>query len=874
MPVVCSIVMSKTRDSEDEFAEYRTTSGAETKTVDISSDDNPLKQAIGEDDSSKERKYDASLSGERFVQFYENTAAGLREYIANAETACIRRARYELREDGIDDSRIPDDVRDLLSLASVEVGYEPQVEITYREQGDASTLVIEDNGIGISTHEYQVVQRVGYSTSHMNGEDVGNFGVGWLSGFLFTGVNGCFKQYTKSRKTDESYATLEYVSNFEYLDAMKESYGTRFVFPEFSAEMKEINVAESVGEYASGLRVPLVYREFDASGAETDASEEYAPRRIEDKYSDESFMIVYEDEYFKAVMSPESSSNQIETFNVSMPIRRNASTSVSAAALNARWKHDYVGKREDGPIVHCPSKPSIEGMKAITMPKYESLNRGEKSNYMPVSRVPDDAIMMAEPASSRDSFKSNDEFWKYVSSCVQEKWRQRTSEILSQTNSWSDFTDLDSSDRVCVLKAYNEFIESYSRTSPSKVQSRVEDAFNVSLSEEYCAKLDRSQNSVMVIPEDHNNPRLKKPAKRNKMQIQEVLGEYSDGVYMAKSPSKKKCDIAWGLGDTAIIRLPSGTAYEKYTDLGFEKLKSLPNTNLEESLPELDDSVIEKYDSSNNDSSNDTVKSSYSAEGRNPETKRVKIRVGGGNTKYMSLHKTCNVTSRLDAGDEIYAGKYSVSSLIVYDQTKLHSTPPSTYKRDAGIGVVAVSKYVYEYLEEQAYDNIYFTKDNAYAEHRAREKQSITGTNPGNPDVIVFVNDKIKNDDSITIRSLINEHTSERVEQDETIITHGLNVRENISFYDVDYNARMISINCGYVDRMIRNKFNHTKVSVDFVDLRLEREIPDADLDSEYFNQVFNVSRKSYLSRDDSRLEKGIKIVKEMGGTFPDQYTQ
>jgi len=33
------------------------------------------------------------------------------------------------------------------------------------------------------------------------------------------------------------------------------------------------------------------------------------------------------------------------------------------------------------------------------------------------------------------------------------------------------------------------------------VQSRVEDAFNVSLSEEYCAKLDRSQNSVMVIPE-------------------------------------------------------------------------------------------------------------------------------------------------------------------------------------------------------------------------------------------------------------------------------------------------------------------------------------------------------------------------------------
>lgn len=869
MSVVCSIVMSKTRDAKDEFAEYRTTSGAETKTIDISSDDNPLKKAIGEDDSSKERKYDASLSGERFVQFYENTAAGLREYIANAETACIRRARYELRENGVDDSRVPSDVRDLLELALDVVGYEPQVEITYREQGDDDTLVIEDNGIGISTHEYQVVQRVGYSTSHMNGEDVGNFGVGWLSGFLFTGVNGCFKQYTKSRKTDESYATLEYVSNFEYLDAMKESYGTRFVFPEFSAEMKEVNVAESVDKYASGLRVPLVYREFDASGAETDASEEYAPRKIEDTYSDDTFTIVYEDEYFKAVMSPESSSDGIETFNVSMPIRRNASTSVSTASLNAKWQHDYAGKREDGPIVHCPSKPSIEGMKAITMPKYESLTGDEKSNYIPISRVRDDAIMMAEPASSRDSFKSTDEFWEYVSSCVQEKWRQRTSDILSQTDSWSDFTDLDSSDRLCVLKAYNEFIESYSRTSASKVQSRIEDAFSVSLSEAYCAKLDRSQNSVMVIPEDHTNPRLKKPAKRNKMQIQEVLGEYSDGVYMAKSPSKKKCDIAWGLGDTAIIRLPSGTSYEKYTDLGFEKLKSLPSTNLEDKLPELDDSVIEKYDSSSNDSSNDTITSSYSAEERNPETKRVKIRVGSGNTKYMSCHKICTVTGRLDAGDDIYAGKYSVSSLIVYDQTKLNSTPPNTYKRDAGIGVVAVPKYVYEYLEEQAYDNIYFTKDDAYAEHRAREKQSITG-NTGNPDVIVFVSDTVKNND-ITVRSLINKHTSESIQQDERIIVHDISVRDNISFYDVNYDARMISINGGYVDRMIKNKFNHTSVSVDFVDLRLEREIPDADLDSEYFTQVFNVRRKSYLSRDDSRLEKGIEIVKEMGGTFPDQ---
>jgi len=391
----------------------------------------------------------------------------------------------------------------------------------------------------------------------------------------------------------------------------------------------------------------------------------------------------------------------------------------------------------------------------------------------------------------------------------------------------------------------------------------------VSVSTDYCEKIDRSRNSVMVVPEGHKNPRLKRPAKRNKMEIQEVLDEYPDGVYMAKLPSKKKCDIAWGLGETAVIRLSKGTSYEKYTGLGFKKLKSLPSTNLSEKLPNLDDEIIEKYESSDKNDDNSS-QSSTSRQGRNPETKQVKVRVGDGNTKYMSTRSVNSIMDRLDSGKELRVGQYSISSIIIYDQTELdYSTPPKTYKREANIGVTAVPKYVYEYLKEQSCDNIYFTKDDAYAEHRAREKQMVTGKKT-NPDVIVFVSDTVKNE-NITVRSLINEYTSESIDRDELIIVHDISVRDDMSFYDIDYDARMISINGGYVQRMFEKKFNHTKTSVDFVDLTLEKEIPDADLDSDYFNQVFNVNRKSYLSKNDSRLEKGIEIVKEMGGTFPDQ---
>jgi len=216
--------------TEDDLEQYRGTAGAEVKTANVSADDNPLKQKLGEEDGAKERKYDAKIAGERFVQFYDDSAAAIREYLSNAETACIRRARHELLDAGFTEDEIPDEVADLLDMAKEETGYEPLIEVTYNRKPDATRLIIEDNGIGISTEEYQVVQRIGYSTSHQEGSRLGNFGMGWMSGFQLTSINGMFKMFTKSYLSDEAYGTVEYVANCEFLDEAPTEYGTRFEF--------------------------------------------------------------------------------------------------------------------------------------------------------------------------------------------------------------------------------------------------------------------------------------------------------------------------------------------------------------------------------------------------------------------------------------------------------------------------------------------------------------------------------------------------------------------------------------------------------------------------------------------------------------------
>jgi hypothetical protein len=467
--------------TDEELRKYRSTSGTETKTADVPNDGHDLKEVIGDDEKAKERVYDPALAGERFVNFYQDTAAGLREFLSNAETACIDRCEAALEEAGYE---VPDKVAEKIQKAKEKTGYEPVIEVTYNRDPNATTLVIEDNGIGISRERYQVLQRVGYSTSHDDGGSAGQFGIGFLAGFLLCGVHEGFDLITHSFDDGAKYHTVEFLNNFEYGSGkQKQSYGTRFEFNTFCHDAKEnINVPNAVQRFAEGMRVPVIYTDYDGNGKETSRSDDYLPRNIEDDYPDDAMVITYEDEFVKAVMSPESSNTRGKTtYNVIMDIRRNVDT--YKTKCGAPWEWDVRVKTEDGSIVHVPedaelpdsvnSPDELTGLAPVKNQKYHGLTEHQKEDAIKLSEVPDGTITAPRPASSRDSFKSgNDDFWKYVGQKLGEQWQKEAAEMLDGLDTFDDYVSLDAGDKSLVNRAYSDYGPDTTRSDNEDDKSR------------------------------------------------------------------------------------------------------------------------------------------------------------------------------------------------------------------------------------------------------------------------------------------------------------------------------------------------------------------------------------------------------------------
>lgn len=867
--------MSKTDSPDDEFAEYRgAAGGTEVKTANISSDEHALSGVVDD----QERIYDSRITGERFVNFYDSSGAAIREALANAETACIRRARAELRDAGVDS--IPTAVSDVIEMADDVAGYEPQVEVTYRRKADDTRFVISDNGIGISTEEYQVVQRVGYSASHMDGSVSGQFGIGWMSMFQLTGVNGAFTMYTKSYTTDESYGTVEYVANFEMLDAERSSYGTTFEFPGFGEAASEIDIPTKVEEYADGMRVPVLYRDFDESGDETSRSDEFLPRNIEDDYPDDALVVTYEDEFFKAVMSPSSkeTNDGLVTYNVTMPIRRNTeSYGSSREKFAAEWKWDFRGKREDGAIVACESDPNLVGLAPIENSKYDNMIEEQRDDYVPMSRVPDEAIVMPAPASSRDSYMSDhNDFWKYVSKRLQDAWAERAAECFEGIDDWSDVRSMDRPATNAMYRAYSSFAPSYKNNDPDNIAETMQDELGVSLDPDLWEKIDQARTTVLTVNRGSNTAHQKTSCESKK--IWKLLGEASDGVYMGKSVSQKKAEIAWGLGDTHVVRVEPNTnestseAYKRLESMwGFDKLKDLPSRNLAEKLPELDDDIAEKWENESSSSSTSNSSSSTGTSYRDsPGSRKVTVRYGKDSPRRMTEMRASDIKDKLDGTDGTISIRYNdMRWLILKDQTTISGSTPSTSNasRRDGIAVAAVPKYVYKYLIDA--DRVVENKAQIKAKRRSMERQRFD-----EGDVVALVGDDLYRQFEGDVDGFVEtarEHSKvgQVIDDDDDVTLRYYDEANNITELEADAcNATVVAV--GSTSKTAK-RFAERHFALDLADVRLSQECPDIDRDSPYFRQIFGYSSTDRLDPTNKDFERAVEIVQEMGGTFPDQ---
>lgn len=286
---------------------------------------------------------------------YSHWSEAIREYIANAETACQRVEREN----------------DLYGADN----YTPIIEITLRK--DDEKFIIRDNGIGMSSEELDKVYRmVGHTTSMDTGDLSGQFGWGALSFSMMTGSSSEMMMTTHSRRTDENYSCLVTLAGPEPIMGQfgEDEYGT-----EFSMNIKDgvdmDEVFDYVQKYSEWLRVPVLYREYDENGKET-MKEEFGLKTLPEQYDDETG-VVFEDSkegFYEAYATVNANR---KTLLCSMEIDR------GCGDMHKIFPIDVRIEREDGCIVH--STNGNEGLVPTTETDYKEMLLRARPNHVPES---------------------------------------------------------------------------------------------------------------------------------------------------------------------------------------------------------------------------------------------------------------------------------------------------------------------------------------------------------------------------------------------------------------------------------------------------------------------------------------------------------
>jgi hypothetical protein len=284
---------------------------------------------------------------------YESWEATIREYLSNAETACLRVQRFI--EDG-DATTLGVD-----TLHGIGDGYEPRIEVVW--DASENKLTIRDNGIGMAAEEVnKIFLHIGNSAVRDSGSYSGQFGMGVLSFVKLIGLDNSMVMTTHSRQTDENFSS--YISLPEMEPIMgtlpDNEYGTKFQM----TPKESFDIRKSVQRFSEWMRVPVIYREFDKDGKEC-FNEDWGDKEFTEFYGENDVTITFDsmDEYFVAYCSDKAPS---ETLLLSMPIERNC-----GVALPSPFDIDIRLMNESGPVIR--STNGNEGLVPVPRSDYESM---------------------------------------------------------------------------------------------------------------------------------------------------------------------------------------------------------------------------------------------------------------------------------------------------------------------------------------------------------------------------------------------------------------------------------------------------------------------------------------------------------------------
>lgn len=510
------------------------------------------------------------------VHKYESEASMVREYVANMAATCLE-AQDDLGED-----------------------YSPVIHIAYYPS--SQTLIMEDNGMGMSSEEIESVGiQLGVSTNRYNSDRGGKYGIGLLSGLKGVGLDGAFFMHSRSRRTGEYVRGLWSAYGFKPVDELPDKleegqYGTRFEFP---LKEPEVDIRSAIADVAQWSRIPVLYTERNSDGSLIE-DDEYGGRSetpFQDRYSESEGDIVIETDAFRAVHSPNASGTAVL---LDVPIERNFDDDkLNSGSRKLKYdlpygaRFDVVFKSEDQEIVSGPH----EGMTRVGDGEYAEMDESRRDGYISASDCAPSDIWTPSPAGDRDRFEENPDFWRWLARRFIDEFDQKLKRIID---------DAVATDRVLALP--REDIDFVVRWMDHEVfnddwgarklrrnldDHGLEDVDDQTLAD-FAQLSDRVERCIRDCDPWSRGGRVE-------TRIYEILLATDDDseVWMASHPSEKKANVVWDDDDGHTVVRVDKASQDRYEDLfGWRHLNYVCRDTLDEF--DISDEVREPFERSYN----------------------------------------------------------------------------------------------------------------------------------------------------------------------------------------------------------------------------------------------------------------------------------
>lgn len=629
--------------------------------------DHPLVQYAGQ----TAKKTDTASQGKLISELiYDEKWAWVREWLQNHETACVRACKLLIRMSGDypddwlthemwideetgetviewDDDQTPlveydGDAGDLRQLevpkpiesvvhAARKLGYDPT--INWEVYIDERKIVTVDNGIGMTPREFwEAFESPQSSGSDVDGYTGGKFGVGSESVRMVHGEDGGAMCESWSRRPGhEGYTAYTYPGGATAVDGDVDDdfRGTKFEIPvQDNFNLRKLQ--DKVEYYAQGLRIPLLYQEYDSG--QTIADEEYEATSFMQEYEDAPIKIRRPGEFYVAagpdVVDDSYNSDDPDTFLVSMPIDRNTS-----ARINTFWNVVVQIQDEQGRIVSGP-------------------NRGAYRDE--IDELDEDDVPMPEPTVDRDRLNKGDvstTFFKYIEEVIKERELNEVNQVCEAMQNADHASDVvqENPDSWTLFKKMVNYHGSYRVTSsfgnlgtffndrdelPELSDQKVREIYNLFKETELCTRGPGNSS---------------KKNGRDERELGWILSDFdAENIYMAASTSGKFSQRFHVLRhtnhDSQVIVVDGTHKYDTYSEyFGFKKLKEVPLTQSDDDDAEHEFDVPDQIHKQN-------VNKGKTNKPKTVSEQVLKIRNNGDSSSIDVRLKLSEVKERLDKG--------------------------------------------------------------------------------------------------------------------------------------------------------------------------------------------------------------------------------